>query len=75
MRPWWTCLREQPKGYDIPFVDVRGQVNGNLAYFGDHVHMNPEGSERFAALLAGELAPELKARPVAGTEAISRSIE
>jgi lysophospholipase L1-like esterase len=40
---------------NVPFIDLRQQMNGNPDYFGDHVHMRPEGSKVFAEHLARSL--------------------
>jgi lysophospholipase L1-like esterase len=47
---------------DVPFVDVRPQMNGKAPFFADQVHLKAEGSRLLAWLLARALAPELQRR-------------
>ena len=49
-------LSETAKKYQVPFVDLRKQINGRPEFFVDHVHMSPKGSKFFANLLSQEIA-------------------
>jgi lysophospholipase L1-like esterase len=57
-----NILAQVAKKEGAPFLDVRGEINGEPSYFSDHVHLTKEGSQAVADAVAGALVPVLHAR-------------
>lgn len=54
------CLRRVAQREGVPFVDPRGRLNGKRQFFGDHIHVSPEGSEVLAQEMARLLGPLIR---------------
>lgn len=65
-------LAAESAGLSVPFLDLRGGINGREDFFSDHVHMKAAGSEAFARALAEALEKVLP-RLAASTSTAGRT--
>lgn len=55
---------------NLPVIDAYAEMSGRPAFFHDHVHVSPAGSEAIARIVAEGLAPFLRGDPATGDAAL-----